>query len=460
MTLVNNSKTIYNRMLFGVLYFEIGMTALLCLFVFYYKSFYVQTISSVIFIALVCSTIVYFIGNKIIAFLSHPAKFYLSFYFVFYILGLLPISSFRDYLDIPFWLFLMSVGMASFLFGWHFPLWKRNSGRSIKLYNESLSKVPVFFVLFISTAAAVFITASQGLTAINPDLRFATSPKFAYLVEACIPATIILMVFKVTQNRRPIDKTVVCLVLYSSVLLLSVGYQNQLFILFLGAVLTIVFANKKREFIAWGRLKIRVIMACVCISGIVIFTGMFVMKLEMSKRLLDLEQSVAYYNIKYADKILPVLPLHRAARDGMGVTQKALQKTTQIEEYCHKWPLILLDMATVLPGKQITSGQVLGIIVNDEKVSLTPGALGGLYLSWGLTGIIIFYFIIGVLLSYLWSNYILHNSPWHLIYCVLITIYLVQFTYRGLFKPMYLLVLIIVGGIWVCSHVNNFKATK
>ena len=398
----------------------------------------------------------YFIGNKIVAFLSHPAKFYFFFYFVFYILGLLPISSFRDYLDISFWLFLMSVGMASFLFGWHFPFWKRNNGRSIKLYNESLSRVPVFFVLFISTAAAVFITASQGLTAINPDLRFATSPRFAYLVEACIPATIILTVFKVMQNRRLfIGKTVVCLVLYSSVLLLSVGYQNQLFILFLGVILAVIFVNKNRGFIAWDGLKIRAIMACVCIGGIVVFTGMFIMKLERSNRLLDLEQSVAYYDIKYANKILPALPLHKASRECMGVTQKALEKTAEIQKYCYKVPLVLLDMATVLPGKQITSGRILGIVVNnDYTTSLTPGALGGLYLSWGVLGVIVFYFIMGAILSYLWRGYRLHHSLWHLIYCILINIYLIQFTYRGLFKPMYLFMLIIVASIWGCSKIG------
>ena len=145
-------------------------------------------------------------------------------------------------------------------------------------------------------------------------------------------------------------------------------------------------------------------------------------------------------------------PIRKASREWMGVAQIALARMREIERFCPRYLFILNDLATILPGKQTTSGQALGAVVNNsDNVSLTPGSLGGLYISWGFAGVIGFHFFIGAILSYLWNSYRRRGSPWHLICCILILIYLVQFTFRGLFKPMYILMLVVVWFIWAWS---------
>ncbi|WP_217996351.1 hypothetical protein, partial [Alicyclobacillus shizuokensis] len=143
--------------------------------------------------------------------------------------------------------------------------------------------------------------------------------------------------------------------------------------------------------------------------------------------------------------VFVLIPLHLNAREDLGVAQLAMDRLTELTNYVQPRWFFFHDMVTLLPGKQLTSGQILGRVVNhSDTSSLTLGLIGGLWISYGVSGIVVFFLLCGRLISYWWNRYIMSGKWIHQALLVVGLDYLLELTNRGMFKPMYIIGPIIV----------------
>ncbi|PAC34379.1 hypothetical protein [Caldifermentibacillus hisashii] len=217
-------------------------------------------------------------------------------------------------------------------------------------------------------------------------------------------------------------------------------------LLLLGILLTFVFYYKNNVVKLLRKKKLTIII--LLNFSVILFSLMFINRQQNSDNLLDINRLTSYYDFAFPEFTLPIIPFHMASREAMGVTEIALERKSNIESIMPIKHLFFADLLTLLPGNQITAGNILGIVVNrNPNVSLTVGILGGLYLSYNIIGIIIFFFIIGYFMKRLTVNYFVQNNYWALVYLINLTIYLIEFTNRGLFKPMYIFTFVLIYGI-------------
>ncbi|PAE09426.1 hypothetical protein CHI12_01125, partial [Terribacillus saccharophilus] len=205
--------------------------------------------------------------------------------------------------------------------------------------------------------------------------------------------------------------------------------------------LSLAIANRKQLNFIRINLKLSLIVSVL----LVLFSLLYILRIENSDNLYDFDKMTEFYDIPSPQLTLLLLPFHLQSREAMGVSEVAIERIDEINKYIDSNMLFIQDLVTLLPGDQVSAGNVLGIVVNlNPNVSLTPGLLGGLYLSYGLIGIISGLFILGCLVQYVWKKYLLTNSPYYLTLVTITSAYIIELINRGFFKPMYLIVFLIL----------------
>lgn len=381
--------------------------------------------------------------DPLLAIIRSPVKFYFWFFLFYYCVGLLGISTYRDYINTSYWAYAVAAGCSSFLLGAYFV--GRQKFRPVRdgAIKPKDYKINLGFsagVLIISFLAAVIITATHGILFFNPEARFSVSAKLSYLVEFSLPVTLTIFCYSIARSK--LSFKMFLLPLFVLAMLLSLGYRNQPVLLLAGLMVALVFCRSTD--LKLSRLRFIVAFS---VLGLVLFLGLsYLVRIDNSVgRTLDWETTISVFDIFLPELTLPIMPLHMASREGMGVTDIALQRLDDISIYVGRGWFFFLDFATVLPEFSLTSGRVLGLVVNlNETSSLTPSLLGGLLISYGLWGVVVFFVIMGAFIQYLWGRYISDGDPRYLSLLVVVAVYSVELTNRGIFKPMYIFALLIV----------------
>ena len=375
--------------------------------------------------------LLYIFQNKIL----YPINILMLFILLFYLSGLINLSSYRGYITVKFWFLLLIISVCGLLIGNLFGFITKKK----ILYTRSIfiNKTNIKIILLVSLISSAFITLKFGLLLVNPQGRFSVPPILQYLVEFSIPALVLL--FNFSNNKR---KSML-LVLFYILVLFSLGYRNQPMILILCICLSFFISKygQKRYKSKKSIINISLIASII----LVVFSFLYVIRIQTSENLYKFDRMVSYYNVQYPQFTLMLLPLHLQSREAMGVTEVALERESQLKEFINPKQLFFQDIWTLMPGNQISAGNVLGIVVNlNKNVSLTPGLLGGLYISFGIWGILIFFLVLGIIISKVWYKYRITKSPYYLTIVCLITSYTLELINRGLFKPMYILVFIVL----------------
>lgn len=362
----------------------------------------------------------------------------------YYTLGLLPVSDYRnENLNSNTWITYIMVTLCGIFFG-HIisTVFLKKSHKKIVTFSirKKLFKLSMLFI-FISS---VFINLRYDFPIINPNSRFLVPATLQYVIEFSIP--ILVCYIAVTINNKKKNKQVIGAFLIGIILLASIGYRNQI-IIFTISNLLIYFSLHLSTLLKGKRLfklSTRIGVSFFLTSCLVLFSILFIARQENSVELLSWNDFVYRYNVFAYQYILPIFPIHLSAREAIGVTNIALERKEQIISLLEGTPYFFKDLLTLLPGEQLTSGQITGRAVNlSDNTSLTVGIMGGFILSGGIWILFIGFTIISFLLSYFWGSYVKSKNIQQLIITSLLLSYSLELMNRGIFKPMYILVLIL-----------------
>jgi hypothetical protein len=100
--------------------------------------------------------------------------------------------------------------------------------------------------------------------------------------------------------------------------------------------------------------------------------------------------------------------------------------------------LLLADFETMLPGKQLAGGQLIGQVVGIQgNTGLTGGAVGVSFMDIGYFSLLLV-FVLGLCVGKAWQ--MASRAPQWALFYFLIIIYLIHFFHRGVPKPSYVFV--------------------
>lgn len=381
--------------------------------------------------------------SKSVRIFNKPHWVYLFVFFTYYGSGILPMSTYRGYIDNAFWCVVLFIAVLSFFVGVLVGGFFVRSRKLIPLEGRSYDVCFEKVFILLAFSCVVYINLKHGVVFLNPEERFNISAKISYMVEFIIPV-VICIVGSVSYT----NKAKVLIFSLSVCGLLSLGYRNQPLLVVLGVCFIYLI---KMDFSKV--LKYRSLAASV-VSLLYFFLGFsFLIRTNNSiGRTLNWAASIKEFDIQIPFVALGIMPLHQAAREGLGVAQIALERIDGVLESVSRGGFFWLDFTTMLPTFSLTSGRVLGEVVNlNETSSLTPSSLGGLMISYSYFGVIFFFLVQGFILSYLYNKFRYTNDERYIPILVVFLIYMLEFINRGIFKPMYVFAVIIaciVSGIW------------
>ncbi|MBO0589172.1 O-antigen polysaccharide polymerase Wzy [Sporosarcina sp. E16_8] len=401
------------------------------------------SLSGLFIISFVLFSAFFIIYLLIIKFGLNVKVIFVGFLIIYYTVGIVPISSYREGINSEMWILLLFTAVISFIIGNYLSLMllKINKGYTGKSTSSYINNKNTIILFTLSLISSLIIYLQHGVLILNQSSRFNVSGILQYLTEMIIPITVSIFAFYITTNKK---KNFLLITLVTSfVIILSLGYRNQPMLLVISVLLIIIIhyiENNKNEISLFKVL----FLSLITTLSVSIFSLFLIYRHETSVSLLKWQDFIEGFHVDLYQFVNPILPFHLAAREGMGVTEVAVERREVIDNMVGSNGLFLQDLLTVLPDISLTAGRVLGIVVNlNENVSLTPSILGGLFIQYGVVGIIIFFIIIGCLYNVFWTKYKNNQDPKYLALSVLLTIYSFELVNRGLFKPMYILIFII-----------------
>lgn len=368
-----------------------------------------------------------------------PDLAFLAILVVYYSFGIFPLTTYRGYIDQYMWSMVLALAIASYLSGrW---LASRFPVRTQASADFGMRSWLATCTLAVSLGCALWIVATHGLVIFNPEARFGISAKLSYLVELSIPVVISKYCYDLWAAGS-FRSRLLALPTLTLIMLLSLGYRNQPILLVIGLVMATFMSMADL-----GKLKkYRLAFSVLLPSAMFAFGASYLIRTNNSVgRTLDWKTTIREFDVLLPEFTLPYVPLHLAAREGMGVAESSLQRIDDISGYVQRSWFFFSDFLTLLPGYSTTSGRVLGMVVNGrEDSSLTPSILGGLMIGYGYVGVIVFFLLSSFVLGRLVIRYNVHRDPRTLSLLTIFFIYMLELMNRGIFKPMYLIVLLVV----------------
>ena len=453
-------KIAYKSIKNGVFYLLILIFLSSFLFLAYFSNLDIdiKSIYGLIFVSgfvfVLCSIFI----NKLIIWAQNPCNLYLLFFLTYYSLGIVGFSTYRGYIEKWFWLLILLGSVIFYFLGIQLGrlsiFYKKNIAEINKKYKPN--KFIAYGILCLSLISATYIVARHGLVFINPEARFFISAKLSYIVEFSIPVIITLFCYRLVNGK--VGYKIYLLIFSFFIVLLSLGYRNQPVLLILGILLSVFFHAGYN----WVLVKYKKLFSLI-VSLMCFFLGYsYLIRINNSiGRTLNWKDTIIEFDIFNPEIILSIIPLHMASREGMGVTEVAIERLGIIESYVPSWTLFFQDFFTMLPEYSLTSGRILGIVVNlKETSSLTPSLIGGVMISFGIVGVFLCFLVMGFIFKKLTNLYRKTQDPKWLSLLVVFCLYAIELTNRGFFKPMYVFSVIIVFMISFGSNYYDSNKIK
>lgn len=389
------------------------------------------TVLQTTYISFVLFSITLLMSTMILKQIANPSLILIIFVMFYYSIGMLNLSEYRGSLDLNLWTKLVLIAILSSLMG---IVGANSKWITFKNKEYELNKPLVYAVCIIGFSACIYVFLKNGILLFNPDNRFGVSGVIQYLIEFLIPVTVLIVNKSISESNHKVVFIVSSIVLLA---LFSLGYRNQPLILIISIVLS--YTTYYREKIKRTSLFIKSMFSLTVTLILFCFSLLYLVRQESSENLFSYEKMVDYYHIKLQYYTLYLVPFHMQAREAMGVTTVALQRQSEISSIADI-NLFFQDILTILPNFSMTGGNVLGIVVNmNENVSLTPGLIGGLYLSFGYFGVLLGFFLLFLILSLL-ARKLKYNNFYYNTQVILCLVYSIELINRGLFKPMYVII--------------------
>lgn len=379
---------------------------------------------------------------------------------VYFSVGLLPLSSRRDYFEYEFWYFSLFVLNLAVLSGWWFAsIFSRINFKSVYKLSEKrwFSHLPIAGI-YISSIAAIAVVAQFGILALDPSKRFLVSSVYLYSIELGVSASILYIAQQDMLGKIKL-KSMIFLGCGMALILTASGYRSQLALLICGVGLYFLLVQ-----VVFLRLDVKKLSINLSI-GMFVFLAIlavgYYMRVEFSGGdILSFEDRVLELDILAPNLLLPILPIHESARENIGVAYSAISRSSMISGFVNLDSFVWIELLTILPGYSQTSTGILGQVINNsDSAFLTPGVIGGLYISHGLAGVFIYFFLCAILVRFLWAKAIVDKDKYNLGVLAIFFVYYTHFMYRGIFRPMYFLVFIFIV-FSLISVAGKYKSIK
>ncbi len=369
--------------------------------------------------------------------LIRPPIVAFMFVIVYSLIGLLPLSQYRDYVDRYFWLYNSTMAISGFGIG---ALLSRIqlptiNLRGFQVISTSQFNMLMIFNMFVGIAAAGMLLVSAGGAAFDPNARFGVSPLQNVLIESQICAWAFL-----ASSPLPLKGYKKGLLFLSIVSMLLAGYRN--FFVFLLVTITwcrsLKSSNDGQQYYVPAGISIALFM-------IVSFLGLVYIYRGENGDGLNLRGSIAEHRLVAAEYLTPVIPFHIYAREGIGVAQVAHERRGDLYRYGDPSTIYFTDILAMLPGRDGDFGSMLGEVVNNSKtdtltLSLPGGVLVGFGRFWILPVFLIFGLVIGKLSRWAPAN----AHPVDIASVVIFSVYFIGLTVKGYPKIAFLVMLLYV----------------
>lgn len=348
--------------------------------------------------------------------------------FTYIAIGMLPISDYRGIVT------EMTLGVYSQFYLWLvagfliakaiFASGRKNNVAFLEVrWNRNCD---AFFRLYLILVWACFaaVLVSSGNIIFNPELRFSINPALALLIKSGIYFSI----FAICMNKVDGLKSTLYYVAAISLPSMLIGSRGNFVVVILSFIIFYVQGQGDHKKIKTSHL----ILALISVVAIV-NVGFYLRRSGVGSFLTVDELIRAYF---YYDNLLIyiVAPLHTAFRETIGLSNVIINSV--LFNDISKTPLFLLELVTVFPGEQMAPGKVLGELIGVTGAGgLTPGLIGGLFIDFGISGVIIFSFLSGFFMGWL-AVKSKSGIFAFLLFCLTVAQF-VHLFHRGFMKPEY-----------------------
>ena len=335
---------------------------------------------------------------------------FLSFYFLIYLfIPFLNISNYRGTVTINTLAWYCIVQFTILLI---FQIFESPPSRfRVKTYLVATNDTQLLFyghMLFVwGLVAYVYMTI--GPIVIRQDLRFTIPPIIEYLIKSGL---IIPLVWLYSANLKLDLRTIVLRFLLPITPSLLIGSRGTFIMILISLFISLflfkklksqVYLKRFKWLFSWSRT---VVTLGVLIGVFALYSGFYIRR--DGKDLITPDELIREYSFSaQGNLVMGILPIYLNFRETVGITNRIIEE--RVTNTYSPYPLFFAELVTILPGHQEAPGIILAQQVysaqgSDEKYSLTPGIVGGLFMDYGyysllfiaaLTGIVVYLFNLG-----------------------------------------------------------------
>lgn len=342
--------------------------------------------------------------------------FYLS-------IGLLNISSWRGYITIEV---INLYAWAVYLLFAPILLFCRTNDHPVPKLAEGqrFTKIVILSHLMVALLAVLYIYGIIGNVLLSQSLRFRIPTGLEYVVKSVLPIAAVLPFLTIRRKFL-----VLLAVLMPAVMIGSRGTAVVAILAYILASLHVMGGRfSLREFIVENRRYLYYMVA-----ALLVIVVLFYLRRSGQSALLSVDAVIAHYFDYDNWFVRSILPFYLGFKETTGLTTKIV--SDGVVNSLNPNPLFFADLYTVLPGTNLAAGQTVAQIFGaTEAGGLTPGMLGGLYIDYGVGGLVVF-MVTGLMFA--WLHRCMRFSPYFIVIYAQVITQFVHLFHRGFLKPEY-----------------------
>tara|TARA_B100000900_G_scaffold11896_1_gene9682 strand:- start:132 stop:1367 length:1236 start_codon:yes stop_codon:yes gene_type:complete len=364
------------------------------------------------------------------------------FLFLYFFIPFLNISSYRGTIEFDTLILYCSSNILVIISLLIFS--KKRIKTSSIIYIDKSPNLYVFTLIHISFAYILlaYTYFRYGNIFSVQETRFVISPTVGYIIKSTIYIPLIFILLKTPKNYL-YYLVFIFLPLMPAFL---IGSRGTVIMIIIGVLLLLLLMNLEKAVFfnrinkSYTNIKRKHFLLGSMFSIFVLYSIFYVRRAASKVYISSAELIKKYFDVKISPILVYlILPLYLNLRETVGITNQIIQKDLNNTNII---PMFLLELFTVLPGKQDSPGIILGNMIGRVgDAGLTPGILGGLYLDIGFFCVLFPMFFVMILC------YFYKKSQSNDIFKIVYVLSLVQFFHlyhRGFLKLEYFMSFLII----------------
>jgi len=377
-------------------------------------------------------------------------RFFSYFFFGYLLIPFLNISEYRGVVGIDTLAIYCVVQFLFLMIVFAFETKERRFGSGVEYTSTSMTELLYLVHMSIVYLAVAYVYTAIGPIVIRQDLRFNIPPTIEYVIKSGL----VLPLFWVYFDRKKIDiKNAVYKFLVPIIPSLLIGSRGTFMIVLVAIFISLYMFGALGPSVVRNRYgwfynnSKKIAIAGLMLALFALYSGFYLRRDGVD--LITAEDAINEYGfVSDGVAVKAILPLYMGLRETVGLTHRIIEDDI---ENLTETPLFYSELLTFLPGHQVAPGIVLAVDIYraqgaDEKYSLTPGIVGGIYLDYKY---LFFPIIAGfALLLIVLFNMGVGNMKWRLIY-VLTLVQFFHLYHRGFMKLEYFVPYVVLSAYFI-----------